>query len=238
MCGVLCDGQIERVAYPGLKSSRFHALAQRYLGGSGGGVLAFEVKGGKAAAHALLKVCLLEPLHRDLHACSAHLLLAKGHSARAGTRPFTGHAACRLIRSCRSLGCPAQQGSQPQSRPQARGLCCVCAVGKPLLAASCDVVDDSCVRRMHVQALTLPLVAPSLGGVESLITMPCMSTHAALGEAGRKVTTGGRVPSLDTKDHRACSLPCLHAGGFDVRRPRRACKLAPWSGQGMRMRHV
>lgn len=48
--------QIERVAYPGLPSSRFHPLAQKYLGGRGGGVLAFEVRGGKAAAEALLKV--------------------------------------------------------------------------------------------------------------------------------------------------------------------------------------
>lgn len=41
---------------------------------------------------------------------------------------------------------------------------------------------------MLVQALTLPLVAPSLGGVESLITMPAATSHLALGEEARKVT--------------------------------------------------
>ena len=49
-----CLRQIERVAYPGLPSSRFHTLAQKYLRGCGGGVLAFEVRGGKAAAEAPL----------------------------------------------------------------------------------------------------------------------------------------------------------------------------------------
>ena len=39
-----------------------------------------------------------------------------------------------------------------------------------------------------MQALQLPLIAPSLGGVESLITMPSATSHAALGVDGRKVS--------------------------------------------------
>lgn len=50
--------QVDKVLYPGLPSSPSHALAQQLLGGSGGGVLSFEVKGGRAAAHALLQVHL------------------------------------------------------------------------------------------------------------------------------------------------------------------------------------
>jgi len=44
--------QVNYVWYPGLESSPYHALAQKYLGGKGGGVLQFGVKGGKEkAAH-------------------------------------------------------------------------------------------------------------------------------------------------------------------------------------------
>ncbi|BDA44404.1 Cystathionine gamma-synthase [Coccomyxa sp. Obi] len=82
--------QVEAVNYPGLPSSPFHSLAQSLFGGSGGGVLSFEVKGGRSTADALLK------------------------------------------------------------------------------------------------ALTLPLIAPSLGGVESLITIPSATSHEALGVEGRK----------------------------------------------------
>src|SRR6187455_428506 len=39
--------QVEFVWYPGLESSPYHAMANKYLKGSGGGVLQFGVKGGK-----------------------------------------------------------------------------------------------------------------------------------------------------------------------------------------------
>ena len=42
--------QVEYVLYPGLESSPYHALAKKYLKGSGGGVLQVGVKGGKEAA--------------------------------------------------------------------------------------------------------------------------------------------------------------------------------------------
>ena len=40
--------------YPGLPACRDHERAQELFGGLGGGVLAFEVKGGVPAANALL----------------------------------------------------------------------------------------------------------------------------------------------------------------------------------------
>ena len=48
--------QVARVYYPGLPTCRDHARAQELFGGLGGGVLAFEVKGGVPAANALLSV--------------------------------------------------------------------------------------------------------------------------------------------------------------------------------------
>jgi len=51
-----------------------------------------------------------------------------------------------------------------------------------MMCASPDV-------EMHclVQALKLPLIAPSLGGVESLVTVPAKTSHLAIGVEGRKV---------------------------------------------------
>ena len=42
--------QVETVNYPGLASSPYHAMAKKYLRNGFGGVLSFEVKGGKEAA--------------------------------------------------------------------------------------------------------------------------------------------------------------------------------------------
>ena len=42
--------QVEKVNYPGLESSPYHALAKKYLRNGFGGVLSFELKGGKDAA--------------------------------------------------------------------------------------------------------------------------------------------------------------------------------------------
>lgn len=46
--------QVEYVNYPGLKSSKYHELAKKYLKRGFGGVLSFKVKGGKVAADALV----------------------------------------------------------------------------------------------------------------------------------------------------------------------------------------
>lgn len=42
--------QVEKVNYPGLKSSSYYELAQKYLKKGAGGVLSFEIKGGHEAA--------------------------------------------------------------------------------------------------------------------------------------------------------------------------------------------
>ena len=46
--------QVEYVWYPGLASSPYHALAQKYLPNGAGGVLQFGIKGGKAKAAAFI----------------------------------------------------------------------------------------------------------------------------------------------------------------------------------------
>jgi O-acetylhomoserine (thiol)-lyase len=46
--------EVETVNYPGLKSSKYNTLATKYLKRGYGGVLNFDVKGGKDAARALI----------------------------------------------------------------------------------------------------------------------------------------------------------------------------------------
>jgi O-acetylhomoserine (thiol)-lyase len=46
--------EVEYVNYPGLKSSKYNALAKKYLTNGFGGVLSFKIKGGKEAADALV----------------------------------------------------------------------------------------------------------------------------------------------------------------------------------------
>jgi O-acetylhomoserine (thiol)-lyase len=46
--------QVVKVNYPGLASSPYHTLAKKYLKNGFGGVLSFEVKGGKEAASKLI----------------------------------------------------------------------------------------------------------------------------------------------------------------------------------------
>ncbi|MCW5627035.1 MAG: aminotransferase class I/II-fold pyridoxal phosphate-dependent enzyme [Burkholderiales bacterium] len=41
--------QVKWVRYPGLPGDRYHALAQKYLGGNGSGILSFGIDGGKEA---------------------------------------------------------------------------------------------------------------------------------------------------------------------------------------------
>ena len=46
--------------------------------------------------------------------------------------------------------------------------------------------DQACMR-VCVQALNIPLVAPSLGGVETLITRPVTTTHVGMSPAELQV---------------------------------------------------
>ena len=45
---------VEKVTYPGLESNRYHALSKKYLRNGYGGVLNFDIKGGKQAAVAFI----------------------------------------------------------------------------------------------------------------------------------------------------------------------------------------
>ncbi|MGX5818813.1 O-acetylhomoserine aminocarboxypropyltransferase/cysteine synthase family protein [Chitinophaga lutea] len=47
--------KVERVNFPGLKSSKYHELAKKYLRNGFGGVLSFKIKGGKEAADTLVQ---------------------------------------------------------------------------------------------------------------------------------------------------------------------------------------
>jgi O-acetylhomoserine (thiol)-lyase len=47
--------KVESVNYPGLKSSPYNALANKYLHNGFGGVLSFSVKGGKASAQKVVE---------------------------------------------------------------------------------------------------------------------------------------------------------------------------------------
>ena len=47
--------QVASVSYPGLKSSPYYELAQKYMPQGGCGVVSFELKGGRKAAEAFMK---------------------------------------------------------------------------------------------------------------------------------------------------------------------------------------
>jgi len=47
------------VRYPGLPSDPMHALARKYMKGTGGGIIIFELKGGISAGKRLVESCKL-----------------------------------------------------------------------------------------------------------------------------------------------------------------------------------
>ena len=47
--------KVESVNYPGLKSNKYHALAEKYFGNGGCGVVSFVLKGGRSAAESFMK---------------------------------------------------------------------------------------------------------------------------------------------------------------------------------------
>ncbi|MDH3595582.1 MAG: PLP-dependent transferase, partial [Rhodospirillales bacterium] len=49
--------EVAWVSYAGLKSSPYHALAKKYLGGSGGALFTFGVKGGYEAGVKMVESC-------------------------------------------------------------------------------------------------------------------------------------------------------------------------------------
>lgn len=88
--------QVEYVNYPGLESSKYHGLAQKYLKRGFGGVLMFKVKGGKEAADKFVdslklvshlanvgdaKTLIIHP------ASTTHQQLSEHEQATAGVEP-------------------------------------------------------------------------------------------------------------------------------------------------------
>jgi O-acetylhomoserine (thiol)-lyase len=87
---------VEKVNYPGLESSPYHALAKKYLTNGFGGVLSFEVKGGKEKAKQLVnKLKLLSHLANVgdaksliIHpASTTHQQLSDAEQLAAGVTP-------------------------------------------------------------------------------------------------------------------------------------------------------
>ena len=67
--------QVEYVNYPGLPSNKYYALAQKYLGNGGCGVVSFNLKGGRQAAEEFMKRLQLAAqwinIQRALIACGS-----------------------------------------------------------------------------------------------------------------------------------------------------------------------
>jgi cystathionine beta-lyase/cystathionine gamma-synthase len=51
---------------------------------------------------------------------------------------------------------------------------------------SFELVGGAVPARRFAEAVTIPIVAPSLGGVESLVTLPATTSHAGLTAEERK----------------------------------------------------
>ena len=67
--------QVASVSYPGLKSSPYYELAQKYMPQGGCGVVSFELKGGRKAAEAFmkrLKLAAIETHVADARTCVLH----------------------------------------------------------------------------------------------------------------------------------------------------------------------
>ena len=62
-----------------------------------------------------------------------------------------------------------------------------------------------------LQHLHLPFVAPSLGGVESLVTLPAETSHLAIGLEGRKVCSLSYFPLEFSTDMHMLPQPAAQA---------------------------
>lgn len=88
--------EVEAVNYPGLKSSRYHALAQKYFKRGFGGVFTFRIKGGKERAEAFANSLKLvshlanvgDAKSLIIHpASTTHQQLSEAEQQRAGLDP-------------------------------------------------------------------------------------------------------------------------------------------------------
>ena len=97
--------QVEYVNYPGLPSNKYYALAQKYLGNGGCGVVSFNLKGGRSAAEAFMKrlrVAAIETHVADARTCclnpatSTHRQLTDEQLAAAGVPAGLVRISCGL----------------------------------------------------------------------------------------------------------------------------------------------
>ena len=97
--------QVVSVNYPGLKSSKYYSLAQRYLPNGGCGVVSFELKGGRKAAESFmkhLKLAAIETHVADARTCclnpatSTHRQLTEEQLMEAGIPAGMVRMSCGL----------------------------------------------------------------------------------------------------------------------------------------------
>ena len=97
--------QVEYVNYPGLPSNKYYALAQKYLGSGGCGVVSFNLKGGRLAAEAFMKrlrIAAIETHVADARTCclnpatSTHRQLNDEQLAAAGVPAGLVRISCGL----------------------------------------------------------------------------------------------------------------------------------------------
>lgn len=97
--------KIEKVIFPGLKSSPYHALYQKYLPNGGCGVVCFDIKGGRDAALKFmksLKISAIETHVADARTCclnpatTTHRQLTDRQLAEAGISPGLVRYSCGL----------------------------------------------------------------------------------------------------------------------------------------------
>ena len=97
--------KIEKVIFPGLKSSPYHELYQKYLPNGGCGVVCFDIKGGRDAALKFmksLKISAIETHVADARTCclnpatTTHRQLTDRQLAEAGISPGLVRYSCGL----------------------------------------------------------------------------------------------------------------------------------------------
>ena len=84
--------EVNYVSYPGLPGDKYYALAQKYMGNGGCGVVSFEIKGGRQAAEAFMKklrLFAIETHVADARSClnpatSTHRQMTDEQLAEAG----------------------------------------------------------------------------------------------------------------------------------------------------------
>ena len=101
------DGRVEWVSYPGLESHPEYRNAARYLTGGFGGVLTFGVKGGHAAAKALIdRVKLFSLLANVGDRILGRSLCALGDFAVYPVRSYLQHWRPEFEAHLEEGGCP------------------------------------------------------------------------------------------------------------------------------------